>query len=418
MRTILTLVRLHMAILARDRSTVIQGFAVPILLMVLLGLALGDDLANDADLLLDVVDQDQSALSADFIDTLETISNESDTVIVCVYGADDNPDACDLDNDADFADVGSERLEDLTTSAALIIPAGFADDVGAGTAVDLEYRSDSDFNNQTVTRTTVDSALGRFNASLSIATAGLSAVDTYFDGYDSDDARQADYDALLQRARVQLETTPAVVNKTSAEEEIIVGLGTRQSVSGQGAMFVLFSLLSLAAFMVEERNNGTLARLLVIPTPKINIVLGKILGVFLFGVMQFAIFVVVGILLGVDWGDDYIALAALIISFCLAGTALGFLISTFTTTAAQAGNAVTFFGLMLAPLGGAWWPLTIVPDFMKTIGHLSPIAWIMDGFQDLLYYEGTLVDVLPEVGVLLLFAAVFTAVGVMRFSYD
>jgi ABC-2 type transport system permease protein len=421
MRTIINMARLHLQLLAQDRSTLVQGFVVPVILMVVLAAAVGDNVANDVTLLVDVDNRDQTELSDDFITTLRATSDEVDAVLFCVYGADDNPDECEqsgLNNNDTFDDVGTERLEDLTTSAALIIPEGFGQSIADGETVALEYRNDDDFGNRTVAQSTVETALTRFNASLAIAQLGLDAVEEYFGGFDSPTAREADYNTLLQRARAELETAPANVTTRSADEEIVIGLGARQAVPGQGSMFVLFTLIGIATFMVEERNQGTLQRLFIIPTNKFNIVFGKILGVFLFGVMQFAIFIGVGALLGIDWGGDYLAIGALIVSFCLAGTALGFLVSTFTRTTAQAANAATFFGLVLAPLGGAWWPLTIVPDFMQTIGHISPIAWLMDGFYEVLYYNGGIVEVLPMTGALLLFAAVFTAAGVMRFSYE
>ena len=52
---------------------------------------------------------------------------------------------------------------------------------------------------------------------------------------------------------------------------------------------------------------------------------------------------------------------------------------------------------------------------MQRIGHLSPVAWAMDGFQDLIFNQGTLVDVLPEIGVLLAIALVLFGIGVRGF---
>ena len=79
---------------------------------------------------------------------------------------------------------------------------------------------------------------------------------------------------------------------------------------------------------------------------------------------------------------------------------------------------ILLMGLILAPLGGAWWPLDIVPEFMRIAGHLSPIAWAMDGFKDLLFYNGSLVDIFPEVAALLIFALAFTSIAVWNFSYE
>ncbi len=418
MKTIWNIAYLHLFIALQDRSTYVQSILVPIILMVVLALANSEDSIQTARLLVDVVDQDQSALSVEFIQTLQTSANQTDTVIICIYGASNNPDDCELSTSDRFEQAGMERLEDLTTSAALIIPTGFGETLINGNTIALEYRSDSQFNNQTVARTTVDAALSRFNAALAIANTGVSATETYFADYEDTSARQQDFNALRQSAEVALQTSPATLQTTSSTDEVIVGLGTRQSVPGQGSMFVLFSLLGIASYMVQERNNGTLQRLMIVPTHKFNIVAGKILGVFLFGLLQFGVFILAGSVMGLDWGNDPFAILLLVVAYCLAGTALGFLVATFTRTAAQAANAALLFGLILAPLGGAWWPLTIVPDFMQTIGRISIISWVMEGFYELLYYNGTVIDVLPMVGALMAFAVFFMGAAVLRFRYE
>ena len=106
------------------------------------------------------------------------------------------------------------------------------------------------------------------------------------------------------------------------------------------------------------------------------------------------------------------------VSLTLCGTALAFAMGTFVRTEMQGAALVNLLGLTLAPLGGAWWPLEIVPEFMRTIGHISPIAWAMDGFHTLLYNQGTFSDILLPVGILLAMAVVFFAVAIARFRYE
>jgi len=96
-------------------------------------------------------------------------------------------------------------------------------------------------------------------------------------------------------------------------------------------------------------------------------------------------------------------------------TALALTLATRVTSEGQANGLRNLIGLTLAPLGGAWWPLEIVPTFMQRIGHLSPVAWVMDGFQKLLFNQGNFVDVLPEIGILLAIALVFFAIGIRGF---
>ena len=72
----------------------------------------------------------------------------------------------------------------------------------------------------------------------------------------------------------------------------------------------------------------------------------------------------------------------------------------------------------LAPLGGAWWPLEIVPNFLRVIGHASPVAWAMDGFHILIFENGTFGDILVPLSVLLVLAVAFFIIGSWRFKYD
>lgn len=418
MQTALNIARLHIQLTLKDRSALVTLLLVPIILMTLIGFAIGNDIAS-VTLRLDVWDADQSTFSQEFIQELQRTSQATDTLVLCVYGAKDIPDKCNLNASDRFEDKGETRLTDRITSAALVIPSGFGSLIESGQPAQIEFRSDNQLNTQTVSQTAVTEALDRYIGSLSIATIGTQIGAEQFSAYDTDAQRLVAFDTLRQAAKITLQTPAAIVNRESTDEEDVVGLGASQSVPGMGSMFVLFGLLSLAQTLVDERKLGTLQRLFTIPTPRFYIVLGKILGAFFFGLLQFAIFVMYGwLVLKVEWGQDYLALALLISAFCLAGTALGFALATLVKTSDQASGLATMIGLILAPLGGAWWPLEIVPPFMRTIGHISPIAWAMDGFTELIHYNGGLVDILPMLGALMLTTAILMAFATWRFRYE
>jgi len=418
MWAILTMMRMHLVLVLQDRATYIQAFVVPAVLMVILGLALNQDNFTDPSVLVDVVDADGSALAAVLLHQLENSgATDAQAIVPCVYGT-EMPSDCGLKPTDRFEDLGQSRLEDRTVAAALIIPAGFGENLEKGMAVSLEYRSDDGLDTQSVARAALDAAVTQLTSSIHIARVGVQTTEQYFGGYPDEQTKAAAFTELYQAANTALNTPPVVMASESTGEQILPGTGTRQSIPGIGSMFVMFSLLSLSQFLVEERTQGTLQRLFTLPTRKTYIVIGKILGAFAFGVAQFGIFIFFGALMGVEWGKDPLAVAALVAAFCLAGTALGFLLATFVRTTAQAGTMITLFGLVLAPLGGAWWPLTIVPNFLRVVGHVSPIAWLMDGFAELLYYDGGLLDVLPMVGALLGFALIFGVVGIRNFRYE
>ena len=78
-----------------------------------------------------------------------------------------------------------------------------------------------------------------------------------------------------------------------------------------------------------------------------------------------------------------------------------------------AGIAV-IVALGLAALGGSMLPLELFPETMRRIAMATPHAWALLGFADLVRGDGGIADVLPEVGVLLAYAAVLFALATWR----
>ncbi|PJF38716.1 MAG: hypothetical protein CUN55_16475, partial [Phototrophicales bacterium] len=165
------------------------------------------------------------------------------------------------------------------------------------------------------------------------------------------------------------------------------------------------------------RKQGTLQRLAAMPLTKTQLIAGKILGRFVLGLLQFAVVFVFGLIFRVSFGDDPVAVMVLIFTYILAITALSFALGSRLENEQQASGLSLLLAFILAPLGGAWWPLSIVPEFMRIIGHISPIAWVMDGFNQLIFFGGGLVDILPYAAILLLIALVFFAIAIRNFRY-
>ncbi len=56
----------------------------------------------------------------------------------------------------------------------------------------------------------------------------------------------------------------------------------------------------------------------------------------------------------------------------------------------SAADLTNLLGISLAALGGAWWSLEVVTELMSTVGHISPVAWAMDGYTSLFFENGDL----------------------------
>jgi ABC-2 type transport system permease protein len=145
---------------------------------------------------------------------------------------------------------------------------------------------------------------------------------------------------------------------------------------------------------------------------------GKLLGRIINGLIQYGVAFAFGIMMGTYFGESPLAIAVLAVAFTLCSTALGLLLATVVKSEMQAASLINLVVLIAAPLGGAWWPLEIVPEWMRTVGHISPISWVMDGFRNVIYYGGGLESVLTSVLVLLGMTVVFFGLAVSRLKYE
>jgi ABC-2 type transport system permease protein len=135
--------------------------------------------------------------------------------------------------------------------------------------------------------------------------------------------------------------------------------------------------------------------------------------------VQMLLLVGFGILvMKVNWGHDPAALAAILILSALAAAALGVALGTFIKTEGQASSLSIMFGMLMALLGGCWYPIELFPEFMRNVVKVIPTTWAMQGLLDIVLRGQGLPAVLPEAAILLGFAGVFLTIGVLRFRYE
>jgi ABC-2 type transport system permease protein len=225
------------------------------------------------------------------------------------------------------------------------------------------------------------------------------------------------FNAGVEQALAAWESPPITIS-TNAETSSIPA-GNALSSPGMMVMFTMFLMLGGAAVLVVEREQGTLRRLLAMPFDRANILLGKMLGIYLAGLFQIVFLILAGIILfGVGWGQSPLALALMVLGFAFAVTGLSIAMAALARTPAQVNSLTTLVVLSISALGGAWWPLEVVPPILQTVAHFTPVAWAMDGFHDIVTRGLDVTAVLPEFSVLVGFGLVFMLIGLLRFRYE
>jgi linearmycin/streptolysin S transport system permease protein len=232
--------------------------------------------------------------------------------------------------------------------------------------------------------------------------------------------RQTYFNDSLEMARQLLQEPPARTELTqSAQATVHIATGFEQSSPGQLVTWTLITLLGASEVFVNERLGGTLRRLLATPTRKSTILLGKITARLGMGLFQMALLIGFGAFaLGVNWGRSWGALALVSVAFALASVALGTLLGALVRSRSQASGLTTMFAMLLAALGGAWWPLEVTPPAYQAVVKALPTTWAMIGFNDVILRGQGVSGILPVVAILIAFAAVFFTLGIWRLRFE
>ena len=124
------------------------------------------------------------------------------------------------------------------------------------------------------------------------------------------------------------------------------------------------------------------------------------------------------LVLHVNWGNSVLAIAMMLVSSTLAAAALGTMLGTLVKTESQASGLSIMVGMVLAMLGGCWYPLELFPQTVQTVVRVLPTTWTMQGMLDITLRGQGPSGVVLEMLVLFGFALVFFVVGIWRFKYE
>ncbi|MCL5290005.1 MAG: ABC transporter permease, partial [Firmicutes bacterium] len=277
--------------------------------------------------------------------------------------------------------------------AAIIIPADFTERIRTGRLAKVIVLEDPvDRVVPSVVGDITRSIVNRFNtmsASLqsSQKTAKVMESNIMLQGGSVDPRPALRSGAKVAEALV--EEPPVIV-----ESKEIGGVGRKvtpfeANVPGYAVMFILFGTTGAAGSLLQEKEEGTIRRLLTMPVSRASILGGKMTAYFLQALAQAIILFAVGhFVFGMWLGNDLAALALVILATCFAATGLGMLLASLCRTRSQVTGISVLVVLAMSSLGGSWWPLYIVPELMQKVAHITLTAWAMGGFNALLTYGG------------------------------
>jgi len=233
---------------------------------------------------------------------------------------------------------------------------------------------------------------------------------------------QGIFDSLVQRGNLAAAgvTTPAFsLESQQVEDE---SLKTIQYVTpgllgwaiATGAMF------GAALTLVTWRQKKLLRRLRLAPVSIVTIASARV-GVSIgIALVQMAIFIGVALVpyFGLQLSAYWWMAIPLVVAGALAFLAIGLLAGSFAKSAEAAGAIVNLIVLPMAFLSGAFFPLEGAPAWLQTISKALPLRHLVDGMQAVMVRGQNPLSVLPQLGLLLGFAVVVTAIALPLFRWE
>jgi len=375
----LTIARIALLRLVRDPSNIFFIFILPIGIILIVGSLFGGGFTPKIGI---VTEAGAGDLGTDLAQAIAA----RDDVEVIGYG------------DADSALTAVERG---SIQAALVIPADYTSSLAGGGSTEIGFVARPD---ALAYRAILDAEVGTQAALVRVARLTQSRSGLDFDG-------------AFEAASAAAPSVVAIDVETRSVGEALFPSSLGQFDLGASSQLVLFMFLTGltgSAALIQTRRLGVAGRMLSTPTAAHTVVSGEALGRWAVVMVQglYILFATL-LLFQVNWGDP-LGAAAIMILFAAVAAGTAMLMGTLFRNDEQAAGVGVIAGLGVAALGGCMIPFELFSPTMQNVARITPHAWALDGFAILVREEGTIVDILPQLGVLAGFAAVLIAIAAIR----
>lgn len=383
LRGALVILRKDARLRLRDRSVWLFAFVVPLALIYVFSLLFPT--VEEFELNAGVVDEDQGDLAAGFTDGLLPALVDEGFLVLTRY-----------DDEA----AARAAIEDGEISAAWILPAGFSEQVTAGSGGDVRVLANPD---HTLSAEVARGIADGFGTEIDRVSLAVTAAQIATQG-------GLGPEQLEQLTAGEPLTEPAVTvaELLAADQQLDP---TSYLAAGMSIFFLFFTVTFGITGMLEERDQATLPRLLAAPIGAAAIHLGKALGAFVLSLVSMIVLAVASaLLLDAPWGPP-VGVAILIVAATISALGVMALVGSFARTSEQAGNLQSIVALVLGLAGGVFFP--VGAGMLGTLSLASPHGWFLRGLGDLAG-DGAWTSVLPAAAALLAFGVIAAIPGAIR----
>lgn len=204
------------------------------------------------------------------------------------------------------------------------------------------------------------------------------------------------------------------------EGKAIIPNSVQHNVPAWSLFAIFFIIVPLSINIVKEKGQGTQIRLITNPVPYFVLIAGKTITYLIICMIQFILMLLIGIYLFPYLGLPELELHGTLGLMCtialfsgLAAIGLGILLGTIARTQEQSAPFGATFVVILAAVGGVWVPVFAMPKMMQVLSHVSPMNWGLNAFYDVLLRKAGLLEIIPEIILLLLFFILTITIAIL-----
>ncbi len=387
-----------------DKRAMLLTFAVPIALITLFAFSFGgagQKKGESRPTIIVIADADKTVASKNVIAQIDSLKEF-------------NVSLTSVDTAENLVKKGDE-------AAVLVFHKGFSDSLKAGSKPPIEFEYDASKEAEVgILQGALTGQLMGIIGGGSMAKNTLSKFDDEYPNMDSL-SRARIHEQILkgfsggdtkQQSESFIKSTPLI-----AEEENSPGL--IHAVAGTAIMMLLFSVVGMGASLLDEKQEGTLKKLLYSPIRPNSIMFGKMIYANLISIFQLAVmFIFAKVFFGLDIFPHLLQLILMIIATAYACSSFGMLIASFAKSRQQVQGMSTLIVLVMSCLGGSMIPSFAMPLFMQKMSVFTVNYWGIQGFYDIFWRMLPINDTtfLSRIVVLLLIGTALNFIALQMFK--
>ena len=231
-----------------------------------------------------------------------------------------------------------------------------------------------------------------------------------------DTAYAANYDKNMLLSMLENLQSGTITFGTSGVQDITSEKSATIETLGMYIMVLLISTFLTSFLILDEKKDGTFARIGRAPVPSQAYTLGNVLANFVIIFIQITLVIfTLTVILNVTLHANIFVIYMILLVFALCGISLGIMMSAFAKSMDAAGAIMS---LILSPscmIAGCFWPLDFMPKYMQTLAYFTPQRWTLDALS-MAQTSGRFIDVMPSVLVVLAFSLLFFLIATYKFK--